>query len=135
MLVMATFDCYMDEHNGHVLYTGSSVMDTIDMCYPCHLLSLVILSLHLYNHAIVYLGFINIQSVLCTLVLLPYSMAIFCFCLLLFSKEYFLQPITTAGKLLTPSEESRHPGKGRKESYLLAVKKVDIQEKEGMVYN
>ena len=34
-----------DEHNGYVLYTGSSVMDTIDMCHTRHLLSLVILSL------------------------------------------------------------------------------------------
>ena len=45
--------CSCDEHNGHVLYTGSSVMDTMDMCYTCHLLSLVISSLH------------SVQSCLC----------------------------------------------------------------------
>ena len=50
-------------------------MDTMDMCSTCHLLSLVILSVHLYNHAIVYLGSINTQSVLCMLVLLLYSIA------------------------------------------------------------
>ena len=69
-------------------------MDTMDMCHICHLLSLVILSLHLYNHAIIFLGSINTHSVLCMLVPLLYSIAIFCFCLLLFSKEYFPETIT-----------------------------------------
>ena len=67
----------------------SSVMDTMDICYTRHLLSLVILSLHLYNHAIVYLGSINTQSVLCMLVLLLYSIAIFCFCLFCYFKIVF----------------------------------------------
>ena len=38
--------CKCDEHNGHVLYTGSRVMDAMDICCTYHLFSLVILSLH-----------------------------------------------------------------------------------------
>ena len=65
-------------------------MNTMDMCYTRHLLSLVILSLHLYNHAIFYLG--SIKSSVSTGYVS--SLAIFSFCFFAILKEYFPQTIT-----------------------------------------
>ena len=75
-----------------MLYTGSSVLDTMDACCTRHLLSLVILSLHSvpscqflprfnkYSFSTLYVSF-------CLL----YSIAIFCFCLFaIFNRVSFL---------------------------------------------
>ena len=80
-----------DEHNGHVLYTRSSVMDTMDMCYTCHILSLFILSLYFKHscHCLPKFYKYSVSTVYVSFCLL-YSLAIFCFCLLLFQKTIFL---------------------------------------------
>ena len=83
-----------DEHDGHVLYTGCSMMDTMDMCCTRHLLTLVILSLYSEQsyHCLLRFYKYSVSTVYVSFCL-PYSIAIFCVCLLLFSKEYFLKPL------------------------------------------
>ena len=90
IILLSFFVCFRDSHNGHLLYTRSSVMDTMDMCYTRHLVSLVILSLHCvqschclrrfykYSVSTVYFSYLAVFH--CYILLLPFAILNRIFC-------------------------------------------------------